>query len=670
MALTCIKKYLKPPDLSKCRHVLKRPESMNTSGNIHLSPAGEWQAAGASTKPDLEALHNYTQNKLALADQLRMIRQGLKALGRENAEQQCGELMVKLAEDRFVLAVLGQFKRGKSSLMNAIIGKELLPTGVLPLTSAITILKYGPTERMLVHRNDSGFDEELPLSDLPGFVTEKGNPGNGKNVKTVRLELPVPFLQRGVEFVDTPGVGSGITVNTATTYSFLPECDAVLFVTGVDAPMTSLELSFLKEIRQYVNRIFFIVNKIDLAQGEQRKEVLEFINQAIREQTGQEEIKVFPVSSGQALAAKISGDDALYEQSGLKALENVLASFLSGEKSVSLLATIALRALRLLDAEEAPGIFQETSLKLRATGTQIEKSHTIQVDPQAAAVALAEAHARLEVLYQDMMDGRQTGPVEKSGGPSAKRKAISGTAFPAGPLNLVALSKTDPVPEEIAADLQARTCPVCRHLSRQASGFFSHWQYRLVTEEQAQAEFAANLGFCPLHTWQLLAISSPYGASVGYASLAAEAGRRIQEESDAFSGGDKIMQLVHNSHNCPVCKLLRGEEKKYIALLGELISHPSGRDAYRHSQGACLWHLGMLLNATPSGEDQQFLLAHAVQLFRQDAEDMRTYAMKRDALRRALQNRNEEDAYRRAVTRIVGDRSVCMPWAGESDFAG
>ena len=91
-----------------------------------------------------EDLRSYAQTKLSLADLLRTIRHALKALGREDAENQFEELMVNLAEDRFILAVLGQFKRGKSSLMNAIIGHEILPTGVLPLTSAITVLKYGP----------------------------------------------------------------------------------------------------------------------------------------------------------------------------------------------------------------------------------------------------------------------------------------------------------------------------------------------------------------------------------------------------------------------------------------------------------------------------------------------------------------------------------------------
>jgi len=168
-------------------------------------------------EPDLEKLRTYTQTKLQLAGQLRIMREALAALGREHGERKCAELVVKLAEDRFTLAVLGQFKRGKSSLMNAIIGRELLPIGMLPLTSAITVLKYGPIERLVVRRDGSNFPEELPVSALAEYVTEKGNPANRKKVQTACVELPVPFLRRGIEFVDTPGIGSAITANTATT---------------------------------------------------------------------------------------------------------------------------------------------------------------------------------------------------------------------------------------------------------------------------------------------------------------------------------------------------------------------------------------------------------------------------------------------------------------------
>ena len=327
----------------------------------HLTSEGAGIAV--EIKPDLEKLCAYTQAKLALAGQLRVVREALTALGREDAERRCGKLLEKLAEDRFTLAVLGQFKRGKSSLMNGIIGRELLPTGVLPLTSAITVLKYGPAERLVVRRGDSIFPEEHPVSALAEYVTEKGNPGNRKQVKTATVKLPAPFLRRGIEFVDTPGVGSAITANTATTYGFLPECDAVLFVTSVDTPMTSLELSFLKEIREYVDKIFFVVNKTDLVAEDERSDVLEFVVKAIRSEVECEAVKVFPVSARLGLAARISGNTALYEQSGLKRLEEALASFLSEEKSAAFLAAVAEKVLRVLDDESAVGAFGEAGFR-------------------------------------------------------------------------------------------------------------------------------------------------------------------------------------------------------------------------------------------------------------------------------------------------------------------
>ena len=99
---------------------------------------------GAELVPDLSSFKRYTRAKQTVAYEIRTLADFLrKRLGDGEAEE-CRQLMVKLAEDRFALAVVGQFKRGKSSLMNAIIGQDILPTGVLPLTSAITVLKYGP----------------------------------------------------------------------------------------------------------------------------------------------------------------------------------------------------------------------------------------------------------------------------------------------------------------------------------------------------------------------------------------------------------------------------------------------------------------------------------------------------------------------------------------------
>jgi GTP-binding protein EngB required for normal cell division len=616
--------------------------------------------SGIEIKPDLEKLRAYTQTKLALAGQLRIVREALTALGRENGERQCGELMVKLAEDRFTLAVLGQFKRGKSSLMNAIIGRELLPTGVLPLTSAITVLKYGPAERLEIRRGDSSFSEELPVSALSEYVTEKGNPANQKKVKTACVELPVPFLRRGIEFVDTPGVGSAITANTALTYGFLPECDAVLFVTSVDTPMTSLELEFLKEIREYVDKLFFVLNKTDLVADGERSEVLGFVIEIIRTQIGRDAVKVFPVSARLGLTARTSGDTILYEQSGLKALEEALASFLSGEKTAAFLAAVARKALRVLDDETEQGAFGEAALQARTRAMQQEKFVAFRRNPHNAVAAIMEARAKLEAIYKAILAGQMAEVAETEVSPPITTEM--------GTDNTAVIAAPTPVVTNIAADLRIRGCPVCRHITEQAADFFTHWQYQIGTEERAQVQFAAELGFCPLHTWQLLAMCSPHGASVGFARLAEEMARRLKADTAVSIKGDTLRQLVHDPRNCRVCGLIHQAEEEYIRRLAALLGEMTGRRQYLRSQGVCLRHLGMLMDATLVTEEREFLLSHAVERFEEDAEDMRSYAMKREALRRGLENRNEEDAYRRAIIRIVGGRNVCIPWAEDGEI--
>ena len=296
-------------------------------------------------------LRFYNRLKLGIAAQLRSLMELLEKRASESRFHRGEALMRKLAEDRFTLAVVGQFKRGKSSLMNAIIGRELLPVGVLPLTSAVTILKFGPVERLVVQREGMQFPEVFPVGDLADFVTECGNPSNRKRVKTATIETPLPFLRRGLEFVDTPGVGSSIEANTATTHAFLPGCDAALFVTSIDAPINSVEVEFLHTVRVHAWKIFYILNKTDLCgDEEERRELVDFVSRKIRKETASENVRVFPVSARLALRAKTHPDEGAADN-GLEALEEALSAFLSHEKAPVFLAAIIERALCLLDEE-------------------------------------------------------------------------------------------------------------------------------------------------------------------------------------------------------------------------------------------------------------------------------------------------------------------------------
>ena len=111
------------------------------------------------------------------------------------------------------VAVLGQFKAGKSSFLNVLIGGAVVPVDVLPSTAVVTRIGHGPRERAVVH-SLSGESREIPLSDLAGFVTERGNPANEKRVAVVDVELPALAPYEGIRFVDTPGLGSIFAHNT------------------------------------------------------------------------------------------------------------------------------------------------------------------------------------------------------------------------------------------------------------------------------------------------------------------------------------------------------------------------------------------------------------------------------------------------------------------------
>ena len=340
---------------------------------------------GSADQPDWSDLRTYTRAKQAIADVVRRLAGHFRHSGNELRATACHELMVKLAEDRFTLAVLGQFNRGKSSLMNAIMGRQILPTGVLPLTSAITVLRFGSCERLVVERKGWSFPETAPLSDLAGYVTQQGNPGNQEQVKKVHVELPLPFLRRGLEFVDTPGVGSAVDANTATTMDFLPQCDAALFVTSVDTPLTTAETELLSRLRQYVRKIIFVINKTDLLDAPECQEVVAYIVGALQQQMGVSSLRVYPTSSRRGLAAKLAGDNEAYRQSGLGTLEVAVSSFLAVEKSSTFLiaildkaAAFASREARDLDvAGQAQGIspevLRERLLQLRDRFRQLKE---------------------------------------------------------------------------------------------------------------------------------------------------------------------------------------------------------------------------------------------------------------------------------------------------------
>ena len=208
-------------------------------------------------------------------------------------------LREKLESQTFSLVVVGEFKRGKSSVINALIGADLLPVGVVPLTAIATILAYGEqTSAQVLFQN--GERRSIPPQALREYVTEKGNPRNAKTVAEVRLTYPSGWLKSGVQLVDTPGIGSVYRHNSDVTYGFLPRADAVLFLLSVDQPVGQAEYDFMKKVGEYAGKTFFLLNKADLLGRDELEESVEFSTRVISEALGRP-VPVYPVSARLAL---------------------------------------------------------------------------------------------------------------------------------------------------------------------------------------------------------------------------------------------------------------------------------------------------------------------------------------------------------------------------------
>lgn len=272
--------------------------------------------------------------------------------------QKLDDLASRYSEGRFHLAVLGQFKRGKSTLLNALTGEPILPVGVVPLTAAPTFLQYGEAAEITIQYKDgrpadrfTGASTAERSAFLAGFVTEKGNPKNKLGVAEVQVDLPAHILSGGLVLIDTPGIGSTYRHNTLATLNFLEQCDAALFLVSADPPITEVELAFLRQVSEKVPRLFFVLNKIDYLNEGELEEALAFYKRILSEEAcWNRDHPVFCLSARKGLEAKASADAREWSASGMAQLESFLLDYLAREKFNALTDAVSRRALELIDA--------------------------------------------------------------------------------------------------------------------------------------------------------------------------------------------------------------------------------------------------------------------------------------------------------------------------------
>jgi hypothetical protein len=240
-----------------------------------------------------------------LPDDLVVLLDRMAALADTADAASLAALRDRLEGARLRVLVVGEAKRGKSTLVNALLGRGLLPTGVTPLTAVATTLTYGINEDLEVVFDD-GCTECYPLTALDDLVTERGNPDNGRGVASVTARLDARLLARGLEIVDTPGTGSVYAHNTAAADSVLPSMDAAIFVLTADPPISASERDLLGRVVGLSVTTFVVLNKADQTDAPGLAEAAGF-TERVTSQTAGRPVRIYPVSAKAALS---SGGDA------------------------------------------------------------------------------------------------------------------------------------------------------------------------------------------------------------------------------------------------------------------------------------------------------------------------------------------------------------------------
>lgn len=252
---------------------------------------------------------------LRLRDLLAELEKLTDAFGADDLALRAREAREPLDKGEIWVVVVGQFKRGKSTLLNALLQAPVLPAGMAPVTSVVTQIRWGPEPGVRIDFHDDA-SRIVPLAQLTDFVSEEGNRGNRRGVGKVEVTLPSPLLEEGLVLVDTPGIGSLDAGATDRAYAFLPRIDAALVVLSPDPPLGEVEGAYLRALLSHTPHLLFVLNKVDLFPEASWREAVAFNREglALIQGVPPDEVKVTPVSAARAMEGEDSGVQELRER--------------------------------------------------------------------------------------------------------------------------------------------------------------------------------------------------------------------------------------------------------------------------------------------------------------------------------------------------------------------
>ncbi|WP_432650266.1 dynamin family protein [Huintestinicola sp.] len=312
---------------------------------------------------DFASYTSFRETVNDLTESLEQLKEYATSLNLENTARSIGDIIEKSAGDHFEVAIVGEFKRGKSTLINALLGQEVLPADVLPATATLNRVTYSKDPYVVVEYKD-GTSEKVDINHLADYVTKLSYESEKKaeTVKEATVYYDTDFCKNHVDIIDTPGLNDDEQM-TNVTMSILPEIDAAVFVISANSPFSQFEKEFLenKMLTSDLGRIIFAVNCFGTFSKEDEDRIVETVEKRIcsyvmdkaKKVMGENskefavykrkigKPKVIGVYAKKALIAKENKDEQMLIESNFPTFESVLETMLTKERGSITLQILA-----------------------------------------------------------------------------------------------------------------------------------------------------------------------------------------------------------------------------------------------------------------------------------------------------------------------------------------
>ena len=240
------------------------------------------------------------------------VREALDKCGRKQQAAKISEIITSAQHMRFAIGVVGHAKRGKSTLINGLLGRSddmMAPVDRFPATNVVSCFADGAKQEIKVFSlSEGGPPKLITATEIKQYACEEFNPGNRKGVKAIEVIAPFPRLGRNVVLVDTPGADNALSnVHDLVLLDYLPRLDAVIFLVTADEPLTGSETELLKQVRRSdVKKLLFAVNKVDKVEPDELSQGIAHNRRTLAD-VGYGDAPIFAISAKNY--QKTGGDD-------------------------------------------------------------------------------------------------------------------------------------------------------------------------------------------------------------------------------------------------------------------------------------------------------------------------------------------------------------------------